>query len=75
VVVDRDEVDEERGAADESREEERRHDHLPDPFFSAHSGVKTSARITVYRGSGGVNEDGCAQQRSASRTLGWEIVI
>ena len=73
VIVDRDEVDEEGRAADEGRQQESWHDHLPDPIFSAHPGIQTAAGVSVDRSRGGVNKDGRAQERSSSESLDFKF--
>lgn len=64
VVVDGDEVDEERHAAHEARHEECAEHHLLDPHLASHARVDASTEIAVHRGSCSVNKDGRAQQRT-----------
>ena len=62
MIVDRDEVDEEGRSTNQGRQEERRDRHLPDPIFSTHPCVQTSAGVSVHWSNGSVNENSCAQQ-------------
>lgn len=67
MIVDGDKVDEKGSSADESRQHEGRHQHLPDPHLAAHPGIQGTPKIAIDRGCNGVDEYRGGQERPSSK--------